>query len=121
MYTESTGINDAIAAYDEIVDAGKVTRGMLNIQYRDIDGLKPYQKNEHNLSLDLSSGILVTGVFGNAKDILQVNDVITAINTTAVKDGKDLREIQYDLEPSQECTLTILRDGKELTVSVIAE
>lgn len=121
MYTESIGINDAIAAYDEIVDAGNVTRGMLNIQYRDIDDLKPYQKNEHNLSLDLSSGILVTGVFGNAKDILQVNDVITAINTTAVKDGKDLREIQYDLEPSQECTLNILRDGKELTVSVIAE
>ena len=63
----------------------------------------------------------MTGVFGNAKDILQVNDVITAINTIAVKDVKDLREIQYDLEPSQECTLNILRDGKELTVSVIAE
>lgn len=115
----AVGISDVNSAYEEILRDGKVTRGYLQIQYRDVSSLKPYQKNEHSLSLDVSSGVLVTNVEGNAQDLLQVNDVLLEVDHEKVTSSASLREIFYSKEPSQECTLEILRDGKQISVSVI--
>ena len=114
------GINDINMAYEEIVENGSVTRGILGIQYKNVSDLKTYQKNERNLSLDITSGVLVTNVTGNAQGILEENDVITNIDHTDVDSMASMREILYSLEPSEECTITLIRNEEEMTVSVIA-
>jgi len=57
----------------------------------------------------------------SAQDILQTNDVIAAVNGTHTDNLKELRSVLYDCASGQELSLTIIRDGSQMDVSVIAE
>ncbi len=115
------GVSDVQKAYDEILKDGSVSRGCLPITGINLSDLRQYQKSERGLNLDSSRGILVNSAGGSAQDILQTNDVIVAVNGTRTDNLKELRSVLYDCASGQELSLTIIRDGSQMDVSVIAE
>jgi serine protease Do len=57
---------------------------------------------------------------------LRVGDILTAVNgqrltSSRPQDAKDLKRIMEDLPVNQEVSLSLLRDGKEVSVRVVAE
>jgi S1-C subfamily serine protease len=54
----------------------------------------------------------------NGQQINIGGDVITAMDGTAITGMPDLRSLLTKAEPGQKATLTVLRDGKETTVTV---
>lgn len=119
--SEAVGVNDVVMVFNEILTDGTVSRGILPIAGVDISSLRPYQKNERGLSMDTSSGVLVTEVNGSAEEVLAVNDVVLSVNDEEIDSISDLREVQYACESGDQLDITIMREGETMTVSVTAE
>lgn len=119
-HTYAVSSNEAAAVYEEILAGGAVERGILEITGMNVAGMRSYQKNQRGLALDQTEGVLVNMVFGNARDILQRDDVIIAVNGSGISSLADLRNAEYAAAPDQEMAVTVLRGGKPEEVRVIA-
>jgi len=95
---------------------GEVTRGWLGITIQDLSGgLAEYYGAKDE------TGVLVTDVIaGDPADQagIKPHDIITKVNGDTVSTGRDLTAKSANLAVGDNATVTLLRDGKEKTLSV---
>jgi len=125
IYSESGGnqgigfaipVDTARFVADKIVREGKVRRGYLGVKISNVEdrgtafGLEPGLK-----------GVLVEEISDpngpGAKAGLQPGDVITKFNGEAVEKSNQLQRLVGNSSVGSEVTLTVLRDGKTITLS----
>ena len=103
----------------QLKEKGRVVRGRLGVQMRDLtDGMVK------QLGLKSKSGAIVNSVEPDSpaeEAKLKQYDVIVAVNGEPVKNGDDLRFKIADIPPGKKVDLTIVRDGKEMKVTAIAD
>jgi serine protease Do len=118
----SVGIAFAIPAdtvksvVSQLRDHGSVTRGWIGVQ------IQPVTSDiADSLGLKETKGALVSQPQDNSpasKAGVQAGDVITAVNGEEVKDARDLAKKIGAMMPKNTVKLSLLRDGKQKTVSL---
>lgn len=101
---------------DQLIKKGKVTRGWIGVT---IQELTP--EIAHKFGMSNAEGVLVTDVVKGGpayKAGLMRGDIILEYNDKKVKDANLLRNIVAQSEINQQIKLKILRQGKEMSVSV---
>ena len=109
-------INSAKPILDDLIQRGRVVRPFLGVNVSDIT---PIVRNR--LSLTTTEGAIIAGVQnrGPAEQAgMRVNDVVTGFNGKPVKDLKALLQAIRQSKPGDRVEVTILRDGKEQTLTV---
>ncbi len=100
----------------QLVSTGRVRRGMVGVSIQPVTA-----DIAASLSLPAVRGALVSEVQpGSPAERAGVRrgDVITAVNGTPVADYNAFRNIIARTQPGTEVTLTVVRDGREQTLSV---
>lgn len=100
----------------QLKEKGKVVRGRIGVTISAID-----EPTREVLKLKDKKGAFVHSVESGlpAADAgLKPGDVIIKVNGVAVEDDNELKFKIADVPPGEKVDLTILRDGKELTMSV---
>jgi serine protease Do len=109
-------INMAHRVMTDLIADGKISRGYLGVLLQDID-----EDLANGLGLKTTEGVLIGDVNqGEPADEAGVKrgDVIVAYNGERIEDGAQLRDLVADSKPGTRADLTILRDGREESISV---
>jgi serine protease Do len=118
----SVGIGFAIPAatvksvVNQLKDKGSVSRGWIGVQIQQVTS-----ELAENLGLKAPTGALVSDPQANgpaAKAGIEAGDVITAVNGTAITDGKDLARQIGGMAPGAVVQLTVWRKGEEKSISL---
>jgi serine protease Do/serine protease DegQ len=110
-------VNMAKGVMDQLIKYGQVKRGVLGVN---IYNVTPDIAKEFGLSE--SSGALVAGVAqGSAAERagVKTGDIITSINSVAMKDASELRNTIGMLRIGDKVEIGLLRDGKALKVTAL--
>jgi serine protease Do len=103
----------------QLKEKGRVIRGRLGVQIRDLtEGMVKQWK------LASKAGAVVISVEADSPaDLAKIKqyDVITQVNGEPVKDGDDLRFRIADILPGGKVNLTVIRDGKEMKVTAVVD
>ena len=103
----------------QLKDKGRVVRGYLGIVPQEVtEGIRK-QFNLKDRKGAIVSSVEADSPAGRAG--LRQYDVITAINGQPVENVNDLRFKIADVEPGKKAALTVMRDGKETTVTATVE
>jgi Do/DeqQ family serine protease len=108
-------INMAHAVMDQLIEYGEVRRGRLGVAIQDLT-----PDIAEVLELPLSLGAVIAKVEDGTpaeRAGLRPGDVVVAVNGRPVADSGDLRNVIGLSRSGSEVRLTILRDGKEQTVT----
>jgi serine protease Do len=100
----------------ELQKSGHITRGWIGVEVQDVT-----QPIADSLGMKDAAGALVaTPQPGGpaAKAGIHPGDVITAVNGTAVKDGRALAQSIAGLSPGASVKLDVLSDGKSKTITL---
>ncbi|HEX2788002.1 MAG TPA: Do family serine endopeptidase [Ignavibacteria bacterium] len=109
-------INLARNVADELIRSGKITRGYIGVQIKDVD-----MKEAKGLGLDKARGVLVQGVVkGGAGEEagVQIGDIILKVDGQEVNASNQLQTIIGQKRPGDAVSLEIFRDGNTLNKSV---
>jgi serine protease Do len=109
-------INMVARVYNDVIRTGRVTRGSIGVQWQKADN-----KPELFRALGSKPGVLVNVVKKGGpadKAGIKVEDIITAMNGTPVKDGDDLVARVADTPIGTPVSLTVDRDGKTMEFKV---
>ncbi len=107
--------NMAKTVMEQLIQNGKVRRGLLGINIQNIS-----EDVAKNLDLKDTKGVIVSNVRpGSAADKAGIKrrDIVLAINGEAIEDSNILRNKVAQSQPGSEIKIKILRDGKEQEVS----
>ncbi|MBK9166886.1 MAG: Do family serine endopeptidase [Bryobacterales bacterium] len=107
-------INTAAKVYNQIIKTGKMTRGAIGVSFRD-------SKPELLEVYGAKEGVFVEGVTPGMpadKAGIRPEDIITAIDGEAVKDGQELVNRISDTPIGTEVDVTLIRDKKPMNVKV---
>ncbi|MBI1955616.1 MAG: Do family serine endopeptidase [Acidobacteria bacterium] len=107
--------NVAADVYNQIVKAGKVTRGSIGVTFQ------PEQSPVLLRSFGTDRGVVITGIQPNGpaeKAGLQRGDVIVSVEGAPVKDGDDLVAKVASKPVGESVTLKYLRDRQEREAKV---
>jgi len=110
----SIPIDLAMNAVDQLKTKGYVTRGMLGVEIKPVDG-----DMVKALKLDSAKGAIVVSVSPDSaaqKAGLQSGDIIVAYNGHDILQGADLPPMVAMTKPGTTVPITILRDGKQKTI-----
>jgi serine protease DegS len=110
-------IDSAADVLENIIRHGRVIRGWLGIESRE---LLPDMARQ--LGLTTLQGVIISGVYQEspaASAGLQPGDVITHINGKALPDGRTGLLRVSRLLPGEQASLNIQRDGQALSVTII--
>jgi len=110
--------NMARSVMEQLLQHGKVRRGMLGVNIQNITA-----DTAQALELKDTTGVLVSNVKGGSaadKAGVKRGDIITAINGEKIEDSNVLRNKVASTLPGTEIRLTVLRDGntQELTATL---
>lgn len=108
-------MNLAVSAYNQIIKSGKVSRGAIGIRFN--ANVKPELMKVYGAT----SGVFVDEVTpGGPADHAGIHeaDVITSFNGRPVKNGDDLLSTVAETEVGKRVPVTVLRDGKTLTLTL---
>ena len=111
--------NMAKGVMEQLIQNGKVRRGMLGVNIQNID-----EDLAKGLNLKDAKGVLVSNVrAGSSADKAGIKrgDVITAINGETVEDSNVLRNKVAGTLPGNEIKVKFSRDGNEQEVSAVLE
>ena len=115
----SVPINLASEVMKRIRQTGKVVRGWLGV------GIQPLTPElAQSMKLKADEGVVISQVFGGgpaAKAGLKAGDVVLEYNGKPVKASYDLQSAVAWTAPGTSATLTIVRDGKRMTLKVEVE
>lgn len=109
-------INQARRIAEDLVYDGKVSRGWLGVSIEDVD-----PELAEVLGIEGRNGAKIVQVNPGtpaSRAGLQAGDVVLSVDGHAVAGSADLRNRVASLRPSQKVPFRLLRDGKEMTVSV---
>jgi serine protease Do len=101
---------------DQLIRNGKVTRGYLGVTIQGID-----ENLAKAMDLKDRSGALVAEVTGGGpadKAHLRRGDIVLQFDGKKVDSSTDLRNMVAESEPGSQASLTVLRDGHEIPLSV---
>ncbi len=104
--------NTAINVYNQLITAGKVTRGSIGVRFTEENGTNPIVLKE----LGAPYGIVIEDVEPGspaAKAGLQAGDVITAVNGNPVRKGNDLVNPIAQTRIDEKVRITYIREHKE--------
>jgi serine protease Do len=104
---------------DTLIRYGKVSHGYMGIGITDVT-----PDNARFFKLNSNEGAVVTEVQPNtpgAKAGLKSGDVITAIDGQKISDAGKLQILVGEKQPNTRIELSVLRDGKDMTVPVTLE
>ncbi len=108
-----------------VLEKGTISRGYLGVQYVTItpDTARQYKLNVTSGSYIYASGANNPVVSGGPADKagLKAGDIITKVNDETVGTQGSLSSILGEYRPGDKITLTILRDGKEQTLTAILD
>ena len=107
--------NMAKTVMEQLIQNGKVRRGLLGINIQNIS-----EEIAQNRGLKDTKGVIVSNVRpGSAaeKAGIKRGDVVLAINGETIEDSNILRNKVAQSQPGSEIKIKILRDGKEQEVS----
>ncbi len=116
----SIPINIARSLVEEMIAEGSITDVYMGI--RGVT-LAVYER-QLNVSLSADYGVVVVEtVTGSpaAKAGLQTGDVIQSINNTKIVDMGDIQRHLFKFKPNDEAELTIIRNGEEITLTIVFE
>jgi serine protease Do len=108
-------INLAVNVYNQLITAGKVSRGAIGISFA------KDEKPELLKAYGASQGVFVRNVAPGGpadKAGIKVADVIVALNGKPVKDGEDLVSRVSEAPVGSQATLTVLRDGRNIDLKL---
>jgi serine protease Do len=100
----------------QLIEHGSVRRGMIGVTIQPVTA-----DIARSLGLSEVRGALVNSVNAGGpaeKAGIRQGDIITAVNGEAVKDSNTLRNVVAQMMPGTDTKVTLLRGGKEETVSV---
>jgi serine protease Do len=103
----------------QLKDKGRVIRGRLGVQMRDLTDGMVKQWN-----LKSKAGAVVISVEPDSPaELAKIKqyDVINQVNGEPVKNGDDLRFKIADIQPGSKVNLVIVRDGKEMKVTATVD
>ncbi|HRE41586.1 MAG TPA: Do family serine endopeptidase [Ignavibacteria bacterium] len=103
-------INMARNVAQELIKNGKITRGYIGVQIKDVDS-----KEAKGLGLDKAKGVLIQGLVpGGAGEEagLQIGDVILKVDGMEVNASNQLQAIIGEKRPGEQANLEVFRDGK---------
>jgi serine protease Do len=106
----------AVSVADQLIDNGRATHPYLGISPAD---LTPEAARQFGISV--SSGAIVAEVEqgGPADDAgVEPGDVITALDSTEIKDSGDLLAALRNYKPGDSVTLTVVRSGENRNIDV---
>ena len=109
-------INQAVAILPQLRETGRVTRGYIGVKLRTVDA-----DLQRSLRLSSASGALVQDVAPGSpgeRAGLRPYDVITAVNGTNVVGDDDLISTVARMRPGTSATLTLVRDGRVVSLPV---
>ena len=110
-------INMAKQVMDELISQGKVTRGYLALVPQDID-----ESMAKAWKLKSTEGALVGDVTPRGpadKAGIQRGDIITSFNGKKILNSTQLRQTVAQADPGETAKVNLLRDGREMPVSVV--
>ncbi len=125
---DSTGIglvvpsNELKSIVEQLLVNSTVTRISLGINAVDVSALTAYQRSFYSINLDQLEGIYIKEVAGGSLSEeagLLIGDIITAVNISRVHSMNDYRKVLYNLDVGEEIEIILLRDGKELKVTML--
>ena len=108
--------NMAKSVMTQLVQNGKVRRGMLGIGIQDVTSALA-----KNFDLKNIQGVIVNSVSPNSpaeKAGLKQGDVITSLNDAAIKDGNELRNRIAQTAPGTEVSIGYIRGGGKQTAKL---
>jgi serine protease Do len=103
----------------QLKDKGRVIRGRLGVQIRDLTEGMVKQWN-----LKSKAGAVVISIEPDSpaeKAKIKQYDVIVRVNGEAVKNSDELRFKIADIQPGTKVDLTIIRDGKDMAVTAVVD
>jgi len=109
-------INNAKEILGELIEKGRVVRGWLGIEIREVDEVIAKQFN-----LPEKKGVLVNRVIeGSAaeKGGMQRGDVIVKFDGRDIKDVRDLQDMVAKTSPGKKVKLAVIRDKKEVPLTI---
>ncbi|MBV8848520.1 MAG: Do family serine endopeptidase [Methylobacteriaceae bacterium] len=112
----ATPANTVQPIIDQLQKFGETRRGWLGVRIQNID-----DAIAENLNLGSVRGALVAGVDdkGPAKPAgLKTGDVITKFDSRDVKESRDLPKLVASTPVGKDVPVTVIRDGKEVTLNV---
>jgi serine protease DegQ len=112
-------INMARNVADQILEFGEIRRGSLGITIDD-----PTPSVFHELKMQVSTAaapvgaviVKVDGGSAGARAGLKSGDVVTDVGKTAIRDSADLRNRMALLRVGEVAELSVMRDGKPITI-----
>lgn len=112
-------VNEVRNIYNAFVNDGTLTRGSLQACTRPVRFMPAYEKSALGLPLDLTNGVRVISLLEESEDGLRAGDVITKIDDKKLTDNEDLRNRLYMHKPGDTIKVDVLRDGEEVSLSVV--
>ena len=112
-------INNAKEILDELIEKGKVVRGWLGIEIREVDEVIAKQ-----FSLPNTKGVLVNRVIENSaaeKGGMNRGDVIVKIEDHKVESVRDLQEVVSRTKPGKKVKVMVIREKKEIALTIKLE
>jgi serine protease Do len=101
---------------DQLKSNGKVSRGWLGVTIQSVD-----EDIAASLGLDKPRGAMITSLSKNSpasKSDMEVGDLIVAVDGSAIDDSRDLARKIAGYAPSNEVSVTVLRDGKKQDITI---
>ncbi len=114
-YSFAIPVNLVKKVMDDLLEFGVVQRGLLGIQIRDVNAQLAEEEG-----LDIYEGVYVVLVnegSGAEEAGIKPGDVITAVNDKPVRNTSQLQELVAIHRPGDKVTVTLIRDGKEKTLT----
>jgi serine protease Do len=108
-------INLAQNVMNQVLTTGRVVRAFLGVQYSDVNAELARQ-----FRLPVSEGVVVTDVSPDtpaARAGIARGDIITRMGEVAVRQGGDLRRALRDSRPGDRVGVSVLREGRSLSLS----
>jgi serine protease Do len=112
----ATPASTVVSVIDQLRQYHEVRRGWLGVRIQNVD-----DSIAESLGLGAARGALVAGVddAGPSKPAgIKTGDLITKFENKDIKESRDLPKLVASTPVGREVTLTIIRDGKEITKTV---
>lgn len=110
-------VNIAKHTADQLIDKGKVEHGYLGVYFQELT-----EESIKTLDLKVEYGMLVNSVFENSpaeKAGIKAGDIIVELNGKPLRKSSDLTLVIGNSKPGTKVNLTIIRDGKKMSIDVI--
>jgi serine protease Do/serine protease DegQ len=112
-------VNMVTGIMEQLIAFGSVSRGLLGVNIQDITPEVAATYGLHD-----NSGALVAQITpGSAAERagIEINDIIVAVNDTRVRDSGSLKYAIGLLRPRAEVRVSLIREGKEQTVTAVLD